>query len=70
MRSVVDRGINFVYADGEMAVVDSDGRLVNMFKVDAKGGSPISIAQAKEQAVEQIGLQFGEQVVEFLLAGL
>ncbi len=70
MRAVINQGIYFVYAKGEMEVMDSDGRLVNMFKVDAKGGSPVSISRARDQAVEQIGHQFGERVVEFLFAGL
>jgi len=70
MRFVIDQGIYFVYVNGEMEVIDSDGHLVNMFKGDAKGGSPISIARARDQAVEEIGRQFGELVVGFLLAGL
>ena len=65
-----DSGMYFAYVSGQVTIENSTGQIVNVVHAESKGGSPISSAHAMDQAIEEVGIQLGEQVAQSLVSSL
>ncbi|MEA3411452.1 MAG: LPP20 family lipoprotein [Pseudomonadota bacterium] len=66
-RETQAQGIFFVYADGEVRILDDSGRVLATEHETIKGGSPVSAAQAHLRAIDELGDRLGELVGDTLL---
>jgi hypothetical protein len=69
-RAKLSHGQHFVFADGNVVVKNAAGNTVNAVDARAKGVSGISEAQARANAIQQLGNRLGEALRESLLKKL
>lgn len=62
-------GFHFVYATGEIVLVDADGNLLHRQTVREKGGSATSARAAEALAIRKVGEQLGTFVAQRLAVG-
>lgn len=67
-QSTVVSGIHFVIAEGDILVREGRGRILNTVTARVKGGSSVSEALARDEAMTQLGDRLGEALNESLLA--